>query len=119
MCYNRISINAEVTRMAIRFSEGNRYAFMGHQVCPAGHRFGPAIRDCFLLHFVIRGKGTLRTEEGEFSLEEGEGFLIFPEEVTTYTADEENPWEYFWVGVDANSETEAVLFRHGLSKQFT
>lgn len=102
--------------MAIRFSDGNGRGFIGHQSCPEGHRFGPAIRDCFLLHFILRGKGLLRTEEGEFSLEEGEGFLIFPEEVTTYMADKENPWEYLWVGVDANSETEAVLYRHGLEK---
>ena len=102
--------------MAIRFSDGNGRAFMGHQSCPSGHRFGPAIRDVFLLHFVIRGKGTLHTENGDFTLEEGEGFLIFPEEVTTYTADEQEPWEYIWVGVDAEKETESVLYRHGLEK---
>lgn len=100
----------------MRIADDKRHGFMGHQICVAGHRFGPAIRDCYLLHFVLRGKGILRTEEGEFFLEEGEGFLISPDEVTTYIADGENPWEYFWVGVDANSESEAVLYRHGLEK---
>lgn len=102
--------------MAIRFSDGNGRAFIGHQNCTAGHRFGPAIRDCFLLHFVIRGKGRLQTEDGEFFLEEGEGFLIFPGEVTTYTADADDPWEYLWVGVDAENATENILCRHGLEK---
>lgn len=102
--------------MPMKFSDGNGRAFMGHQVCPAGHRFGPAIRDCFLLHFVIRGKGSLQTEDGEFHLEEGEGFLIFPGEVTTYTADSKEPWEYLWVGVGAEKEMENILGRHGLEK---
>ena len=107
---------AVVITMAIRFSDGNGRAFIGHQICSAGHRFGPAIRDCFLLHFVIRGKGRLQTEDGEFLLEEGEGFLIFPGEVTTYTADDEDPWEYVWVGVDATNDTENLLYRHGMEK---
>lgn len=102
--------------MPIKFSDGNGRAFFGHQVCPAGHRFGPAIRDCFLLHFVIHGRGRLQTEDGEFFLEEGEGFLIFPGEVTTYTADSKEPWEYLWVGVGAVKEMETVLCHHGLEK---
>lgn len=89
-------------------------AFMGHERCESGHRFGPAIRDCFLLHFVIRGKGKLLTEEGEFSLDAGEGFLIHPGEVTTYIADGDDPWEYLWVGVGATKENEMLLRRHGL-----
>ncbi|MBQ8289120.1 MAG: AraC family transcriptional regulator [Clostridia bacterium] len=100
--------------MPIAFSDGNGRAFMGHEQCPGGHRFGPAIRDCFLLHFVIRGKGRLQTEDGEFLLEQGEGFFIIPGEVTTYTADPDDPWEYLWVGVGAAKENEAVLRRHGL-----
>lgn len=89
-------------------------AFMGHEQCEPGHRYGPAIRDCFLIHFVIRGKGRLITEEGEFSLDAGEGFLIHPGEVTTYIADDAHPWEYLWVGVGATKENELLLRRHGL-----
>ncbi|MBQ8381857.1 MAG: helix-turn-helix domain-containing protein [Clostridia bacterium] len=100
--------------MPIAFSDGNGRAFMGHQQCPCWHRFGPAIRDHFLLHFIIKGKGKLQTEDGEFALEQGEGFFIIPGEVTTYTADPDDPWEYLWVGVGATKENEAVLRRHGL-----
>lgn len=89
-------------------------AFMGHEQCEPCHRFGPAIRDCFLIHFVIRGKGRLITEEGAFSLDAGEGFCIHPGEVTTYIADAEDPWEYLWVGVGATKENEQLLRRHGL-----
>ncbi len=96
------------------FSDGNGRAFMGYEQCEEGHRFGPAIRDCFLLHFILSGQGRLQTEEGEFHLEEGEGFFISPGEVTTYIADADRPWAYFWVGVGATKENEAVLRRHGL-----
>lgn len=90
------------------------HAFMGHEYCEKEHRYGPAIRDCYLVHFVLRGRGRLITEEGEFSLDAGEGFLIHPGEVTTYIADADDPWEYLWVGVDATKENEHLLRRHGL-----
>lgn len=91
-------------------------AFMGHEQCESGHRFGPAIRDCFLLHFVIKGKGKLITEEGEYALDAGEGFVIYPGEVTTYTADPHDPWEYLWVGVGTTKDNESLLRRHGLEQ---
>ena len=96
------------------FSQRDHHAFMGHEYCQPKHRFGPAIRNGYLIHFVLRGKGKLHTEEGEFSLDAGEGFLIHPGEVTTYIADADDPWEYLWVGVDSTKENEAILRRHGL-----
>ena len=90
------------------------YAFMGHEYCKPEHRFGPSIREVFLVHFILRGKGRLITEEGEFTLDAGEGFLIHPGEVTTYIADSDDPWEYLWVGVAATKENEQLLRRHGL-----
>lgn len=89
-------------------------AFLGHESCRSGHRFGPAIREYFLLHFVVRGKGRLSAPSGEYTLEKGDGFFISPGEVTTYAADADDPWEYLWVGVGATNETEEILRRHGL-----
>ena len=98
----------------MELTEQGYRAFIGHEYCISGHRYGPAIRDCYLIHFVIRGTGRLITEEGEFSLDGGEGFLIHPGEVTTYIADDADPWEYLWVGVGATKEHELMLRRHGL-----
>lgn len=89
-------------------------AFLGHEFCQKGHIFGPAVRELFLLHFVLKGKGVLQTSDGLYALEEGEGFLISPGEVCTYMADSESPWEYLWAGVGATKETEEVLRRHDL-----
>ena len=89
-------------------------AFLGHEECAPGHWCGPSIRSFFLIHFVIKGKGKLITETGEFYLDSGEGFFIHPGEMTTYIADQEDPWEYLWIGVGATKENEMLLRRHGL-----
>ncbi|PKH26733.1 AraC family transcriptional regulator [Enterobacterales bacterium CwR94] len=77
----------------------NIYQF-GHQRCAPKHSFGPAVRQHFLLHYVIQGKGCLYTEQGQWPLAAGEAFLIHPHAITTYTADARQPWEYMWIEVD-------------------
>lgn len=70
----------------------------GKRQCPPSHSFGPAVRPFFLIHYVLSGKGVLYKENGVYPVKAGEYFLIFPDEVTTYTADEREPWEYLWLG---------------------
>ena len=70
----------------------------GHEACDPGHSYGPHIRSYVLLHFVHSGKGTFQTPDGTFCVEEGQAFMILPGQLTTYTADSDDPWEYSWVG---------------------
>lgn len=70
----------------------------GWEQCGAGQSFGPAVRDCYLLHYVLSGKGKFRNKRGEYSLSEGQLFLIRPGEITYYVADENEPWHYIWIG---------------------
>ena len=35
-----------------------------------------------------------------YSIKSGQGFLIFPGQITTYYADEKLPWEYVWIEFD-------------------
>ena len=79
----------------------------GGERCAPGHTYGSAIRDHFLIHFVASGRGVLRTAEGEFHIGAGQGFIIFPDEITVYSADENEPWTYDWVGY--NGSGSAVL----------
>jgi AraC-like DNA-binding protein len=77
----------------------------GREFCRPGHSFGPAVRNHYLFHYVISGKGTLvsQDEEGSEShheLHAGQGFMIFPQQVNTYYADMEDPWVYTWVEFD-------------------
>ena len=45
------------------------------------------------------GKGIYQVGEKKYKLSKGQGFLIEPEALTFYQADQEEPWSYLWVGV--------------------
>ncbi len=74
----------------------------GSEVCKPGKSFGPAVRNYTLIHYVLSGKGTFQKGTTLHPVEAGQAFLILPGEVTTYTADTEDPWHYCWVGFDGN-----------------
>lgn len=80
------------------------------------HSFGPAAKPHYLIHFVLSGKGIFRFGEKEYHLEAGYGFLIWPEELAFYQADEKDPWTYVWVGF-GGSEAENYLHAMGLSER--
>ncbi|MBQ8510252.1 MAG: AraC family transcriptional regulator [Clostridia bacterium] len=71
---------------------------LGWEHCLPGHTFGPAIRDHYLLHYVVSGSGQFKTIRGQYGLTSGQIFLIRPGEITTYNASEDDPWYYIWIG---------------------
>lgn len=74
----------------------------GRHRCKSGHRFGPHIRNYTLMHYVLSGKGTLYIGEKVYPVTQGQVFLILPGQVTTYEADNNDPWHYCWVGFDGS-----------------
>ncbi len=86
----------------------------GFQHCAPLHSFGPAIRDHYLIHCVLSGKGTFQVGERKFPLSAGQGFLIHPDISTTYTADATDPWYYCWVGFGGDG-CAAIMSQCGLS----
>lgn len=78
------------------------------------HSFGPAVKPFFLIHYILSGKGKFIHGEREYHLEEGYGFLITPEELAFYQADEDDPWTYVWVGFTGD-QAESVVAELGLS----
>ncbi len=72
----------------------------GEECCAPGHRFGPNVRHYTLIHYVHKGKGTFYARGGVHPVQPGQAFLILPGEVTTYEADMDDPWHYFWIGFD-------------------
>jgi len=74
----------------------------GEEACRPGHSFGPAVRSYTLIHYVLQGNGILYTKDGSYPVFPGQAFLIFPDEITTYTADKKDPWHYQWVGFDGS-----------------
>lgn len=85
-----------------RFVDLNLYQF-GWERCEPLHSFGPHIRNHYLFHYIISGKGILHSNGNQYQLQAGMGFLIVPNEVTTYLADEHDPWEYAWIEFDGLS----------------
>lgn len=96
-----------------RFVDLNLYQF-GWERCEPLHSYGPHIRNHYLFHYVISGKGVLHANDTHYEIEGGAGFLITPGEVTTYTADEASPWEYAWIEFDGLS-VPGCLTQAGLS----
>ena len=85
----------------------------GYEQCDPGHSFGPATRNHYLFHYVLSGTGTLMADnaKGEtqtYSIKSGQGFLIFPGQITTYYADLRLPWEYVWIEFDGLRVKEAL-----------
>ena len=70
----------------------------GFQKCPPGYRWGPGVRDHYLLHYVVSGQGTYEVEGRTFVLHGGDVFLAPPDVPICYQADAADPWEYYWVG---------------------
>ncbi|MDD3368707.1 MAG: AraC family transcriptional regulator [Lachnospiraceae bacterium] len=80
------------------------------------HSFGPAIKPHFLLHYILSGKGVFRLNDRSYPLEAGFGFLISPEQLVFYQADEKEPWTYVWVGFSGDG-AERIVQEMGLSDQ--
>jgi len=70
----------------------------GMEKCKPSYSYGPAVRDHYLIHFIIRGSGIFYVNGKSYEIKANQGFLICPNVVTYYEADNEEPWEYTWVG---------------------
>lgn len=85
----------------------------GWEQCDPAHSFGPAARTHYLFHYVISGTGILmaqnsKKESVEYHIKSGQGFMIFPHQICTYTADSELPWEYTWIEFDGLKAKEIM-----------
>ncbi len=84
---------------------GLRLYQYGWEQCAPLHSFGPFVRNHYLFHYVISGRGFLDSNVSKgasqrYDLEAGQGFLISPGQINTYSADQEDPWKYVWLEFD-------------------
>ena len=80
----------------------------GFQACSEEHFWGPGIREYYLLHYVVKGKGRYKVGEQTYDLKKGNVFLIEPHVLTYYIADKEDPWEYVWIGFNGTKAKEYI-----------
>lgn len=85
----------------------------GKEQCSPAHSFGPAARNHYLFHYVISGTGRLFADNStgqtcEYQIKSGQGFMLFPRQISTYIADKNLPWEYTWVEFDGLRAREIV-----------
>ncbi len=84
--------------------------YCGSSACEPDHSFGPAMRDHYVLHYILSGKGVLTIGNKKYELSENQGFLLCPGVISRYKADHKEPWEYVWVGF--NGLNAATYLKH-------
>ena len=87
---------------------------VGYQKCDPMHQWGPGVRDHYLIHAIVSGKGTYTAGGHSYELGPGDVFLVYPHTTVTYSSDRTDPWEYYWVGFngsDAAHILESAGFR--------
>lgn len=77
----------------------------GWEQCEPSHLYGPAARNHYLFHYVISGTGSLMADDSKgwtqtYQIKSGQGFMLFPGQISTYVAGKDLPWEYTWIEFD-------------------
>ena len=90
--------------------------YCGIERCLPGHGYGPAKRDCYLIHFIMDGHGVYDFNDRVFHLEKGQAFLIYPGAKVYYQADMASPWKYCWIAFDGQS-AEKIAESLGFSRE--
>ncbi len=80
----------------------------GLEKCVSGFTWGPGIRDHYLIHLVVSGKGIYQTNGAQYHLQAGDLFLVKPSQLNSYIADPTDPWEYAWVGFNGANANKLV-----------
>ncbi len=97
-------------------SAGLYMYYCGISACEEGYSWGPAVREHFLIHYILEGEGIFKVSNKEYKLVKDQGFLLCPNELSLYEASIANPWKYAWVGFHGLN-AESYLELAGLSKQ--
>lgn len=84
--------------------------FCGKASCQPAHSVSTHVRQNHLLHFITKGKGMFSMGGHIYQLHECQGFFIPPNTPVYYQADSDEPWEYFWIGIDGDGAEQ--FFSH-------
>lgn len=96
--------------------EDLRFYEIGHQKCEPGYDYGPIIRDKYILHYVLKGRGRLEMDGQIFPVEDKQAFVIPAHVLSYYQADSTEPWEYIWLQFHGPKASE-ILQKAGLTRK--
>ena len=116
MSKKNVMKSAELYYTAMRINGDLMVYQYGHHECPPSHYHGPNKREYYLFHFILKGKGKYTVGDREYALKKDDGFLIKPGETAFYQADDNDPWEYYFVGFHgtiANKIVSEIEFEDG------
>ena len=89
---------ADVAIMEYKTSSKDLYLVScGWEKCGATNSYGPAVRNYYMLHFILKGQGHYYLNNKHYKLNENQCFLTEPGTVTLYKAEPTNPWTYTWI----------------------
>lgn len=66
----------------------------GTDTCRPGVANGPIVKNFYLVHYIISGKGYYTVGNRRHILGPGDAFLIRPGKTVVYSSDKEDPWQY-------------------------
>ncbi|MBR2616221.1 MAG: AraC family transcriptional regulator [Clostridia bacterium] len=68
-----------------------------------GARYGPIIRDIYIVECCTSGYGTVVINGKEFAVTPGSCYVLFPGDTVIHTADRKEPRKGFWCAIDGLS----------------
>lgn len=69
----------------------------GHESCDADFSDGPSVRNSYILHYIVSGKGYYELDGQKYTVKKGDVFAIYPDDLVSYYTDKETPFELCWI----------------------
>ncbi|MDR1892111.1 MAG: AraC family transcriptional regulator [Oscillospiraceae bacterium] len=104
---NKMTFNLVFLNMTELFPNLNVRAIGWHSR-GRGCSFGPGMRNIFVFHYVISGKGVFQSEGASYPLNKDYCFLVRPHTKVMYTSDVLEPWTYAWIDFDGEQAEEIM-----------
>lgn len=82
----------------------------GITVCSPGHHVPLHVYAHYSVTFILEGKGEYKVNGKTYKLSAGQGFLIEPGELNSYTADEKQPWKYIYAVFSGIGDKHLVYY---------
>ena len=102
--YNSLNKPLYYREIQNEFSNIFNISIIGYEECQKDKRKISLNKNCYIFHFVIKGKGYLKIQKNEYiPIYKNSCFLIEPGQQAKYHQDKDNPWTYFWIEINGKN----------------